>query len=169
MKRYIFIFFLMIFIYGCGYHVMGRGGDSLLSGINSVAVPVFKNDTYRAGVEVIITGAVVDELLNSVSIADSEVADAAIEGSIKNYKLDPVSYSSREVVREYRLTVILSVRLIRKSDSKVLWRDDNITDYEDFLVDTADVMATKDAEKTALRKIARDTARLIKEHILEGF
>jgi len=58
---------------------------------------------------------------------------------------------------------------VRKSDGKIVWQDKNITDYEDFKVTTTDINATKTAELDAVKKMAKDTARLIKERILEDF
>jgi hypothetical protein len=43
------------------------------------------------------------------------------------------------------------------------------TDYEDFKVTALNVDATKAAEREALKKMARDMARLIKEQMVEGF
>jgi hypothetical protein len=65
--------------------------------------------------------------------------------------------------------VVISVRIVLKADGRVLWADDNIVDYEDFVVDTGDVTATEEAEITALKKLAKDTARLVKERMLEDF
>ncbi|MBI5560934.1 MAG: hypothetical protein HY883_06630 [Deltaproteobacteria bacterium] len=167
--RYLFIFFFAISAYGCGYHTLGKGDNPALSGINSLAIPVFKNDTYRPDVESVITTAIVDEFVNIFDVADSGRADAVLYGTVIAYELTPVSYSSKAVIREYRLTIVISIKVLRKSDGVVLWEDKNIRDYEDFTVDTDALMATKDAERSALVKISSDTARLVREHMLEGF
>ncbi len=162
---------LMLLVYGCGYHVAGKGGTSTLEveGITTIAIPIFKNDTHRADVESVITTAIVDEFVNVVDVVDPDRADAVMEGRIKRYSLDAISYTERDVVREYRLTVVLSVRIVRISDGRVIWQDDAVTDYEDFTVDTSSVTATRDAELDVLKKLARDTARLLRERVLEGF
>ncbi len=161
-----FIALLVVFalFYGCGYHIAGRGGR--IEGVESLAVPVFRNLTQKPDIESIMTTAVVDEFINIVDITTEGNADAVLRGVIKSYRLRPVSYSERDVVNEYRLTVVFAFELIGTGDGRVLWKNDML-DYEDFQVDTASVTETKAKEIEAFRKIARDTARLLRERILE--
>jgi outer membrane lipopolysaccharide assembly protein LptE/RlpB len=173
--RTFIIFVVFLLPLGCGYHVAGRGGAPgdratiMPGGIKSLSIPFFENRTGRPDVETVVTAALVDEFMNTVDIVPVDTADAVMEGVIKTYKLKPVSFTENDVVQEYRLTVVMSIRLVSTSDGEILWKDDSVRDYEDFTVDTTDVIATKDAEREALKKIARDRARLIRERIVEGF
>ncbi len=153
---------------GCGYHIAGRLEGRLPGDIVSLSIPFFRNETRRPDVEKVITSAFVEEFANNVEIVDKG-GEAVMEGVIKSYRLVPVSYSRSDVIQEYRLKISMSIRLVRSEDGKVLWEDRNITDYDDFQVNTADVTATKEAEWKALKKMARDTARLVKERMLEDF
>lgn len=156
------IFALMVA--GCGYHVAGRG--TKIEGIDRLAIPVFKNSTQKPDIESIITTAVVDEFVNIVEVVETDVADAVLNGRVLSYELKPISYSERDVVEEYRLSVLFSFELVSQPHGRVLWRD-NISDYEDFQIDSTSVTGTKQKELDAFKKIARDTARLLKERILE--
>ena len=156
------IFALMVA--GCGYHVAGRG--TKIEGIDRRAIPVFKNSTQKPDIESIITTAVVDEFVNIVEVVETDVADAVLNGRVLSYELKPISYSERDVVEEYRLSVLFSFELVSQPHGRVLWRD-NISDYEDFQIDSTSVTGTKQKELDAFKKIARDTARLLKERILE--
>ncbi|MFZ3071647.1 MAG: LptE family protein [Thermodesulfobacteriota bacterium] len=168
MKKALFLLLILMFIAGCGYHVAGKsGGKEFLPGVETVAIPMFENITGNAGVESIITSAVVDEFLNAVKVEGN--ADTVLKGVVKSYELKPVSFNKSDVVSEYRLSVVISVKLVKTPDGKVVWHDDNVSDYEDFTVNISDVSATKDAEIAALRKIAKDTARLLRERISAGF
>lgn len=149
---------------GCGYHVAGKGGQ-MPGSATIVSIPVFVNETSKPNIESVVTGAFVDTFVNTVSIAGS--ADVVMKGVIKSYVLTPVSFTRSDVNQEYRLYVVMTITLSRGSE--VLWSDGNITDYEDFAVNQADVTATKEAEGKALAKIALDTARLVKENMLSGF
>ncbi|MFQ5736948.1 MAG: LPS assembly lipoprotein LptE [Thermodesulfobacteriota bacterium] len=150
--------------HGCGYSVAGKGGR-MPGGITEMAVPVFVNDTMKPDIEGAVTSAFVNEMVNTVNITSG--ADAVMRGVIKSYSLKPVSFTKSDVNIEYRLTVSISLSITR--DGKVVWEDENISDYEDFTVDTSDVVATRDAERAALEKLARDTARSVKESILSRF
>jgi outer membrane lipopolysaccharide assembly protein LptE/RlpB len=155
---------------GCGYHVAGNGGvpGGMPGGIRSLSISFFENRTGRPDVETVVTTALVEEFMNTVDIVPAGEGDAVMEGIIKSYELKPISFTENDVVQEYRLTIVMSIRLVSSSDGKILWKDDNVTDYEDFLVDATNVTATKDTEREALRKMARDRARLIKERMVEG-
>ena len=153
---------------GCGYHVIGKGGGKqFIEGVGTISIPMFGNITGNADVESVITSAMVDELINAVKVDGN--ADAVLKGVVKSYELRPVSFSKSDVVSEYRLRVVMSVKFVKNSDNTVIWHDENISDYEDFTVNTSDISATRDAELTALRKIAKDTARLLRERVSAGF
>ena len=66
-------------------------------------------------------------------------------------------------------TVELALSIVDRASGAVLWHEDRVTDYEDFTVNINNVTETTEREEAALRKLARDTARLVKERMLEGF
>lgn len=177
--RIFMVLLIMVLSCGCGYHVAGRGevkgvipggkSGGMPWGIETLSIPFFANFTGRPDIEAVITGALVDEFVNIAEIVPPGAAQARMEGEITVYKLEPVSYTKRDVVQAYRLKVVMSIRLVRTSDGEVLWQDTNVKDYEDFSVNPDSVIDTKDAELTALKKIARDRARLIRERIIEDF
>ena len=148
---------------GCGYHIAGRGAR-LPGGVTEMRVPVFSNETAKPDIEGPMTEAFVAEMVNTVRV--SYRSDIVMTGVITGYDLKPVSFTGSDVNIEYRLTITISVDIKRGED--VLWKDENITDYEDFPVNTLDVAATEDAERAAMKKLARDTARLVKERMLTG-
>jgi len=138
-----------------------------------MAIPVFANDTRRADVESTVTNAIVNEFINMVDITDRDKAEVVLIGRVTGYSLGPVSYTGRDVANEYRLTVVLSLRLVRRveggKEEEVLWEDKSLSDYEDFIVDGSDVAATRDAEEDAFEELVKDVARLVRERMIEGF
>jgi outer membrane lipopolysaccharide assembly protein LptE/RlpB len=146
------------------------GGMGTLPGnVSSIAIPFFENSTRTPNIEGVITTAVVDEFMSSVQVVDVEDAEAVLFGTIEKYKLKPVSFTSSDVVQEYRLYLTISLFMVRRSDDKVLWQENDIVDYEDFVVDVNDVSTSEDAEWSALNVIAFDMARSIKERLIEGY
>src|SRR3989304_1422790 len=153
----------------CRYQITGKGGN-MPGNIATLSIPFFKNRIQKPDVETVITSALIEEFVKSeVAKVVEEDAEAVINGVITGYELMPVSFNRNDVIQEYRVTIRVEVQLVRGSDGKVLWEDKNITDYEDFKVSAADVNATKTAEWDAVKKMARDTSRLIKERMLEDF
>jgi outer membrane lipopolysaccharide assembly protein LptE/RlpB len=161
------VLFLMIFFGGCGYHVAGKGGH-LPGDFTTLSIPVFANNTGKPDIEFTLSSAFVSEFVNTVSIVDKD-AQAVMQGSIKSYTLTPISFAKNDITQEYRLTVALAIRIVREETLEVVWEDDNVVDYEDFSVNIGDVAATRDRETAALKKLSKDTARLVKERMLEGF
>lgn len=164
-----FHFSLLTVLMGCGYHVAGKGGN-MPGNVATISIPFLKNQAQKPDVETLITTALVDEFVKSgiIKVVEQD-AEAVLNGAITGYDLTPVSFNKSDAIQEYRLTIKLDISLVRKRDGKILWEDKNIADYEDFKVTTADVNATKSAELDAVRKMAKDTARLIKERMLEDF
>ncbi len=159
--------FIMLFLGGCGYHVAGKGG-ALPGGVTTLSIPVFANTTGKPDIEFTLSSAFVSEFVNTVNIVDKD-AQAVMQGSIKSYTLTPISFAKNDITQEYRLTVTLAIRIVREETLEVVWEDDNVVDYEDFSVNIGDVAATRDRETAALKKLSKDTARLVKERMLEGF
>jgi outer membrane lipopolysaccharide assembly protein LptE/RlpB len=161
-------FILCLAAPGCGYHVAGKGGGGgMPGGIETISIPFFVNMTAKPDIEGTLTSAFVSEFVTTVAVVRD--GEAVMNGVIKSYSLTPVSYTQSDVAQEYRLSVTISLMIQKADDGVVIWHDDSITDYEDFVVDTTNVSATRDAETAALKKLAKDTARKIKERIVEDF
>lgn len=156
----------LLFLLGCGYHVAGKGGQ-MPGGVDTLSIPVFHNRTLKPDIESTVTAAFVTEFVTTVKVETD--APYVMEGSINAYDLTPVSFTRSDVNQEYRLTVAMSLRILDGSSGRVVWKDDRVSDYEDFTVNINDVNATREREAEALRKLSKDTARLVKERMLEGF
>lgn len=165
-RSILLILFFISALTGCGYHIAGKGGK-MPGGITSLSIPVFTNNTAKPDIEAQVTSAFVNEFVNTVVVKDK--GDAVMSGVIKSYSLTAVSYTKSDVNQEYRLAVIMSLKIVRQGTGEVLWEDDNVIDTEDFTVDIRSVTATKEAEDEALKKISRDTARALKERIMNDF
>lgn len=165
-SRAVFVVLAMLAAAGCGYHVSGKAGR-LPAGIESLTIPIFENRTTKPDIESDATSAFVDEFVTSVEMEGT--AAHAMNGVIKSYDLTPVSYTESDINQEYRLTVVLGLSIVEKASGRVIWQEDRVSDYEDFTVNINDVTETTEREEAALRKLARDTARLVKERMLERF
>ena len=165
---------LIVFLFaltsaGCGYHVLGGGGDEQmtaftgLDGSEPLAIPFFDNRSSKPYVESVITAAFAEEFMRSVDLT----ADAAtvLKGTVSAYKLRPLAFTENDIVSEYRVTVRLD--LVVERDGEAVWGE-VVEDYEDFAVTTSSVVETKDAEAKAVRKMASDMARIVKERIVGG-
>lgn len=162
----VFVLLAMLLISGCGYHIAGKGGK-MPGGAESLAMPVFVNMTVKPDIESDLTAAFVSEFVTSVRVEGT--SPHAMYGVINRYELTPVSFTKSDINQEYRLTVELALSIVEKKSGKVIWHEDSVTDFEDFTININDVTETTEREEAALRKLAKDTARLVKERMFEGF
>jgi len=165
LRRAPLLIILFLILSGCGYHIAGKGPMTAW-GISSMSMPVFVNDTRRSNIEGPITASFINEFVNTVKIVDK--GDAVMKGVIKSYTVFPISFAGIDVIQQYRLTLVFSLKIVKAGTGQVLWEDE-ISRYEDYTVNILDVTATNDAERAAMKKIASDSARLAKERVLERF
>ena len=150
----------------CGYSFRG----TLPSHVRTVAVPIFLNRTSEPGVESIITRAVVQAFstngrLQVVRLAD---ADAVLEGEVTSYGVSAIAFDNTLNVQQYRLVVVLNLRMrdVRRND--VLFQQNGVVEQADFRIQ-GPVSATIAREETALGQAAGEIARSIVSLTLDRF
>jgi outer membrane lipopolysaccharide assembly protein LptE/RlpB len=154
---------------GCGYHLAGMV-SSLPPDVKKIAIPLFSNKTLRPDLENRFTNALLDEFVKGrkVEVVQEREADAVIQGVITSFETTPISFLSKEVIQEYRVTIRLDVSLIKKADESVIWKDRGISYFADYTNDP-DVAISEARRDEAIGKIAVDVARQLYSNILEGF
>lgn len=118
----------------CASYRFGTGERTLPPGVKTVAIPQFKNRTMETGVENYFTNAMRDQFHRHPvgRITSPEYADAIIQGTIIGVNYTPgakqTSGSSGQflpqqsvLAAEYRVLVTCEVKVIQRSDNKVLW------------------------------------------------
>jgi hypothetical protein len=124
-----FILMLSFALAACSYRA-GYGDRAIPGGYREIAVPVFKNTTHEAGIEVFFTNAMIRELERARVgvVTDKREAQATLEGIVGMVEYlgsgSPLSPDKRkEIVLNptYRIQVVTTIRLRRNSDEKVLW------------------------------------------------
>jgi outer membrane lipopolysaccharide assembly protein LptE/RlpB len=169
-KELTLLYILFIFsVAGCGYHFIGQQSE-ILSGIHSIAIPYFDNESYEAGLERYLTESLVDEFVKSkiISIVDEGEADAVIRGKIENFRENVISYDKDDRALEYRALVTLDVTLERKDTGKILWRNKGLFHFEDYRV-SPEIAITEANKGQTIKKIAVEMAERIHDSIIEGF
>ena len=154
---------------GCGYRLAGKD-NPMLAGINTIAVPYFKNDTFEAGIESVFTNVFANEFINSkrLQVVNVDQADVILRGTIKNFREQIISYNQDKKALEYRVFVSLDLRLEKRDTGEVLWKRKRLTDNEEYQVSS--YITVTQADKTvAVEKMAQDLAQRVYESIIQGF
>ena len=79
---------------GCGYRLAGRD-NPLLGGINTIAIPYFKNETFEAGAESVFTRAFADQFIQSkrLQVVSVDTAEVILRGTIKIVREEIITYN----------------------------------------------------------------------------
>ena len=166
-----FLFSIIFFLLAgtaCGYRFGGEGfGPS--PEIRSIAIPTFTNGTYEAGIETIVTNAILGELIHDrrVKIEGEDEADAIMEGTVTSFATSSVAYDPMGMVLEYRTWITLDVILKRNKKGEILWSKRGLSESDVYRV-SSDVLLTEAEKKRAIQKIAGELARRIRRGLFAG-
>jgi hypothetical protein len=140
----------------CGYRPLLR--DATAPGqVQRIAVPLLVNDTEQVGLEIELTGALIDRLdrYRAIAITDKE-ADATLRGTIRGASLRPTQAvaGGGERHQGFRVALILDLQLVRASDGAVLWQSMALRREAEYdmgpVITGEDVLAAEDLRYRAL-------------------
>jgi outer membrane lipopolysaccharide assembly protein LptE/RlpB len=139
------------------------------SGLNSIAIPTFKNQTFEPGIEVPFTQAFLRGFIldRRIKVVDRAQADTVLEGSIKSFYFYSVSYDRSGFAVEYQTSVVLDLSL-KKRTGEVLWEEKNVSEKQWFRA-SSDVLANEANKKAALQQIGRLVAEGIRNRFFYDF
>jgi outer membrane lipopolysaccharide assembly protein LptE/RlpB len=154
---------------GCGYHIMGKGGE-FPEGITSLAIIPLENKTKEPNLTSIFTSALRREFIfrREVEVVAEAKAEAALQGSITSVSIVSTAYDEHGRAIEYDITITLDLRLVRRGNNAVLWKGDKIAATWHYKA-SFDVMVNEGNKNNAIQKIATDLAEKIYIMIKERF
>jgi len=139
---------LSLFLFmGCGYQMVGRE-THVPPGLNSIAIPTFKNNTFEPGIEIAFTQAFLKEFIQDrrVNVVSRAEASSVLEGVVKFFRIYSVSYNASGFVQEYQTDVILDLAL-KDRTGKVLWQEKDFSETVWFQASSSGL--TNEANKQA--------------------
>jgi outer membrane lipopolysaccharide assembly protein LptE/RlpB len=138
-------------------------------GLNSLAVPTFKNKTYEPGIEVPFTQGFLKEFIRDrrVNVVDRKGADSVLEGVIKSFSISSVSYDKSGFVLEYEVGVTLDF-ILKKRTGEVLWEEKNFFENQWFRA-SPNVLDNETNKAAALQQIGRFSAERIRNRFFYNF
>jgi len=179
----VLVFAALSALLGCGYNLVGRGG-ALPRHIKKISVPVFRNETLETGLEALVTNAVVASFMKrgGLEIGDAS-ADARLQGVVVSYELKRLSYDSRGIPNEYRVTIGVNAELIDLKDNEVIFSAKKLSVKKDYKVDedisdlyhlsheadSRDISTREQARQKALEMAAADLGKEVVSAMLDKF
>ncbi len=153
---------------GCGYQMVGKE-THVPPGLNSIAIPTFKNRTFEPGIEVLFTQAFLREFIldRRVNVVDRAQADSLLEGVITDFRIYSVSYDQSGLVLEYQTNVVLDVTL-KDRTGKVLWEQKNFSETQWFRA-SSNVLTSEANKAAAIQQIGRLVAERLRNRFFYNF
>ncbi len=162
------------FFAGCAGYKIGPVKPTAYAGIESIAVPSFKNDTLETRVEVLLANCVIKQIQQdgTYRIASEKDADAILEGTLEQVTRNSARNVAGNVLqtREYTLQLRVSYQLVNRRTGKILNRR-SANGTTSFFVNGSDRNAAdvNQDERQALPLAAEDMAIRIVSEISEGW
>jgi outer membrane lipopolysaccharide assembly protein LptE/RlpB len=161
----------LAFCCSCGYHTAGRV-STLPNGLQTIAIPVFVNQTQTYRIEQILTSAVVRELVTRTHyhvLNDADAAaDATLRGTVLSTYTAPLTYDSQTGRAASVLVTVNMKVLLTDKHGKVLYQNPSYVFREQYQV-SRELSSFFEENSPALDRLSREFARTLVSNILEGF
>ena len=150
---------MLLFLAACGYHFSASSDNKLASG-QSLWVSFIGVETDSPSAQTILRRSLLEEchaLRGLYPSAREATADLRVTGHLRSYTAGAVSYTARDLVREYRLTIEVDLELSRKGETIPFWKG-TLQSYQDYPANT-DLALQRSAEEAALAAASRILAQ----------
>ncbi len=164
------LFLIVVLLAGCGYHTPGSSDTWVGGDARFLYIQLIDNQTAEPYLENFLTDALVAELSRSRVVTlteDQTLADARLVGEIKDFTSTAFAYGTSDQITEYRATMLISVRLLRKDTNEVLWQK-NLQRSEDYLA-TVSKNLQLEGQRLSARQVALRLAEDIYTSLLYSF
>jgi len=161
-------FICLFLLAACGYRMVGKETHTP-PGLNSVAVPTFKNRTFEPGIEVPFTQAFLNEFIldRRVNVVNRAQADSLLEGVITDFKIYSVSYDRSGYALEYQTNVTLDLTL-KDRTGKVLWEEKNFSETQWYRA-SSNILTNEANKAAAIQRIGRLVAERLRNRFFYNF
>jgi hypothetical protein len=136
----------------CGVYSLSGSG---LSGIDTIAIPLFDNETQEYDLREALTEKVAEMFVqdNTLKVVNERTADSILRGVVTNYTRENYTFDEQENPKEYIARIWVRVSFEEKKDKKVVWKEDNLLGWGIYSAqdETEDM-----GKERAIEKLAED-------------
>jgi len=168
MKKIVFLSLVLAILSGCGYTsktVLPRDIKTIYVDTVKNRIPVNRVSTYEPGLEMSITNAIIERLEQdgNLKVVKREEADAVLEANLIAYEQEGVRFSRLESVQEYRLYIVLGIRLLEGKTGDVIWEEPQFSGDTEYFVSPVRSQARGEATVEAINRLSRNVVDRIVE------
>jgi hypothetical protein len=104
---------------GCAY---GLRSGKLRGGLETVAVPFFENRSDEPNLEIDLTEAIIQALLDdrTLRVVDEAEADALVLGIVHRYRFDAVFFGEGRQAEEYEVNIEVEIRVFDRRSQETI-------------------------------------------------
>jgi len=112
------LWILIILSSSCTYSFVPSGHTE------KVYLPMMENQTVKPGLEGAITQSLTNALIEDgrLKVVNKNSAKYALNGIIEKYERKPATYDATGTIKEYKISVTLSIEYKRIADNKDVWK-----------------------------------------------
>ena len=160
------IFCLVLFV-ACGYQMAGKE-THVPPGVNSIAIPTLKNQSFEPGIEIPFTQAFLNEFIQDrrVKVTGRAEADSILEGAVVTFTAAAGAYDKSGFVLQYTISVLGNFSLTDRA-GKVLWVDS--ASETQFFRSSSVGVTNEAAKQAAIQKTAAAIAERIRNRFFYNF
>jgi hypothetical protein len=124
-----------------------------------------KYKVYKALLETDITKSVVDKFLfdGNLKPVKQPNADLLLKGEVTEFRRDPLRYDDDNNVEEYRINILVNLKLIDAKSEQALWQENGFTSDSSYFVRGTNAKP----DDTAVSEAISDLSRRIVERTVE--
>lgn len=158
----------LVLLMACGYKMVGKE-TRVPAGLNSIAIPTFKNKTFEPGIEIPFTQAFLNEFIQDrrLKVVSRAEADSILEGVVTDFTAYGVAYDRSGFVLQYRTSIVVNFTL-KDRTGKVLWEENGWTENQWFRASSAGV-TNEAAKQVAIQRTAGFMAERIRDRFFYNF
>ena len=152
----------------CGYHLAGYG-STLPSHIRAISIPVFKNSSSEPNIQRDATDAIRRAFISDgrLKVTDTSKADLLMRGTLTNYQLRGVSFSSEDSAEEYIVRLGIQVEAYDRIKKRIIFNQKFTTQWD--YRSTSSVVDSESEKYTALKEAYDDLADRLVSITIEQF
>lgn len=143
---------LLLLVSGCGVYSFSGSG---LSGIKTIAIPFFDNQTQEYGLREALTEEIAERFVqdNTLKVVNERSADSILRGVITKYAREAHTFDEEENIEEYMARIWVKVTFEEKKGKKIIWKEDNLLGWGIY---SAQDETEEMGKERAIEKLAED-------------
>ena len=152
----------------CGYHLAGYG-STLPPHIHAISIPVFKNSSSEPNIQRDATDAIRRAFISDgrLKVTGTSKADLLMRGTLTNYQLRGVSFSSEDSAEEYIVRLGIQVEAYDRIKKRIVFNQKFTTQWD--YRSTSSVVDSESEKYTALKEAYDDLADRLVSITIEQF